>query len=262
MTTAAKHPADTTDLLTGFLAGLREALPTPFSLWAHGSLAGGDYQEGRSDLDLIAVVARPLTPDDEARLTALHEGLDAALPLAAHLHCSYIARGEADDPDRPHFTWAHREAYTRPVTPVTRRELHAFGLVLHGDPVDGTLPPVDDRTLKRYIVDNLAEYWRPVAERRELWLEDVWVDLGLLVLARSRVTLSEGTLPSKAEALTVLTELGAPADVVADISRRRYGNVPAQAAADPDWPERRRDLTLDWLVPAIEHTVRTHSADA
>ncbi|WP_223280817.1 nucleotidyltransferase [Streptomyces antnestii] len=260
MTTAEKHPADTSDLLCGFLAGLREALTAPFSLWAHGSLAGGDYQEGRSDLDLIAVVARPLTSDDEARLTALHEGLDAALPLAAHLHCSYLALGDLDDPARPHFTWAHREPFTRTVTPITRRELHAFGLVLHGDPVEGTLPPVDDRTLKQYILADLAEYWRPATQRRELWLEDIWVDLGLMVLARSTVTLREGTLPSKAEALTVLAELDAPAEVVADVRRRRYDAAPA-TVADPGWPERRAALTLDWLVPALDRTVAGHSAD-
>ncbi|MFE4723440.1 nucleotidyltransferase domain-containing protein, partial [Streptomyces sp. NPDC056728] len=100
MTTAEEHPAATSDLLARFLTGLREALPAPFSLWAHGSLAGGDYQEGRSDLDLVAVVPHRLKPDEETRLTTLHEGIDAELPLAAHLHCSYMSHGDLDDPDR------------------------------------------------------------------------------------------------------------------------------------------------------------------
>ncbi|NUR68955.1 MAG: nucleotidyltransferase, partial [Streptomyces sp.] len=41
-------------LLDRFLSGL--APVDPIAVWAHGSLAGGDYQEGRSDLDLIAVL--------------------------------------------------------------------------------------------------------------------------------------------------------------------------------------------------------------
>ncbi|MFE5688308.1 nucleotidyltransferase domain-containing protein [Streptomyces sp. NPDC056512] len=259
MTTAEEHPAATSDLLARFLTGLREALAAPFSLWAHGSLAGGDYQEGRSDLDLVAVVPHPLKPDEETRLTTLHEGIDAELPLAAHLHCSYLPHGDLDDPDRTHFTWAHREAYARTVTPITRRELHTFGLVLHGDPIAGTLPPVDDRTLRGYILADLAGYWRPRTGRPELWLENVWVDLGLMVLARATVTLRDGTLISKAEALDVLTDLGAPADVVADVRRRRYEDGPADT--DPAWLARRAELTLDWLAPALDRTVAAHTTD-
>ncbi|MFD3473650.1 nucleotidyltransferase domain-containing protein [Streptomyces sp. NPDC058695] len=262
MTAAEAHPAATTDLLDRFLTGLRETLPAPFSLWAHGSLAGGDYQEGRSDLDLIAVVPHPLKPDEETRLATLHEGIDAELPLAAHLHCSYMPRGDLDDPDRTHFTWAHREAYARTVTPITRRELHTYGLVLHGDPIAGTLPPVEDRTLREYILTDLTGYWRPRTGRPELWLENVWVDLGLMVLARATVTLRDGTLVSKAEALAVLTELGAPAEVVADIERRRYGGGPADTAPDHGWLTRRAELTLDWLVPALDRTVAEHTADS
>ncbi|MFB6855436.1 nucleotidyltransferase domain-containing protein [Streptomyces sp. NPDC001939] len=259
MTTAEEHPAATSDLLARFLAGLREVLSAPFSLWAHGSLAGGDYQEGRSDLDLVAVVPRPLKPDEQTRLTTLHERIDAELPLAARLHCSYMPQGDLDDPDRTHFTWAHQEAYARTVTPITRRELHTFGLVLHGDPIAGTLPPVDDRTLREYILADLAGYWRPRTGRRELWLENSWVDLGLMVVARATVTLRDGTLISKAEALAVLTELGAPAEVVADIERRRYEGGPAES--DPEWLARRAELTLDWLAPALDRTVAAHTAD-
>ncbi|MGW6399561.1 nucleotidyltransferase domain-containing protein [Streptomyces sp. NPDC055134] len=262
MTTAEAHPAATTDLLDRFLTGLREALPGPFSLWVHGSLAGGDYQEGRSDLDLVAVVPHPLTPEEETRLTTLHEAIDAELPLAAHLHCSYMPHGDLDGPDRAHFTWAHREAYTRTVTPITRRELHAFGRVLHGDPIAGTLPPVDDSTLREYILADLAGYWRPRTGRPELWLENVWVDLGLMVLARATVTLRDGTLISKAEALAVLAELGAPADVVADVEHRRYTGGPADTDTDPGWLARRAELTLDWLVPALDRTVAEHTADS
>ena len=53
--------------------------------------------------------------------------------------------------------------------------------------------------------------------------EDIWVDLGLLTFARATVTLREGRLISKRQALAVLPVLGAPAEVVEDITRRRYG---------------------------------------
>lgn len=118
---------------------------------------------------------------------------------------------------------------------------------------------MDDHTLREYILADLAYYWRPRTGRPELWLENVWVDLGLMVLARATVTLRDGTLISKAEALDVLTDLGAPADVVADIRRRRYEDGPADA--DPEWLARRAELTLDWLAPALDRTVAAHTTD-
>jgi len=56
-----------TDEATGWLLGrfvdaVRPVLPL-VSVWAHGSLAGGDYQPGRSDLDLIAILGRPCTAE-------------------------------------------------------------------------------------------------------------------------------------------------------------------------------------------------------
>ncbi|MFD0515224.1 hypothetical protein ACFQ0Q_42445 [Streptomyces aureus] len=80
-----------------------------------------------------------------------------------------------------------------------------------------------------------------------------------MVLARATVTLRDGTLISKAEALAVLTELGAPADVVADIERRRYGGGVAHTA--PGWLARRAELTLDWLAPALDRTIAAHATD-
>lgn len=44
----------------------------------------------------------------------------------------------------------------------------------------------------------------------------------MLTLARAAVTLREGRLITKREALDMLTAMAAPADVVADIRRRRY----------------------------------------
>ncbi|WP_228554596.1 hypothetical protein [Catenulispora pinisilvae] len=51
--------------------------------------------------------------------------------------------------------------------------------------------------------------------------------LGLLVLARATVTLRDGRLITKGEALTELLALGAPADVVRGIRDRRYSDPEA-----------------------------------
>ncbi|MCF2530749.1 nucleotidyltransferase domain-containing protein [Yinghuangia soli] len=255
MTTTASTSIDpaTRSLLDAFLAGIRRELPVA-ALWAHGSLAGGDYRPGVSDLDLIAVLDRPCTAADEAGIAGVHEHLAAATPLAAKLHCSYLATTEAADPARAHLTWAHEELMHRPVTPVTRRELHSFGLVLHGTPPDALVPAVSRKELAAFVTADLTGFWRPALDHPERWLRDVWVDLGLLTLARASATLRDDTLITKAEALDVLTRLDAPADVVRDIRTRRYADAASEQpqAPTPEWLTRRAELTRAFLGPAID----------
>lgn len=91
-------------LLERFLDALTPLRPR--AVWAHGSPAGGDYQEGRSDLDLIAVL--PARPGSTAvrRIVTLHRRLRDA-PLAAKPHCGCLAPATLADPGRAHLTWAH-----------------------------------------------------------------------------------------------------------------------------------------------------------
>lgn len=238
----------TTALLDRFLSEARGL--EPVAVWAHGSLGGGDYQEGRSDLDLIAVLDGPVTAGTAWRTARLHARLRDE-PLAARLHCTYLTPGTADDPERKHLTWAHQRLFRRTVTPVTRRELHTFGLVLHGEQPRSLLPPVSDIELDAFVLRDQKEFWRPAVDKAHLWSQDIWVDLGLLTFARATATLRDGRLISKREALELLPTLGAPVEVVEDIRRRRYGE---RGEGVP----RRGELTRAFLAPAIDALVRTY----
>ena len=67
----------TSQLLGRFVGAVQPVLPL-VSVWAHGSLAGGDYQPGRSDLDLIAILGLPCTAAEERQLGEVHESLGSA----------------------------------------------------------------------------------------------------------------------------------------------------------------------------------------
>ncbi|MGW6738204.1 nucleotidyltransferase [Streptomyces sp. NPDC055013] len=246
-------------LLDRFLAELATTLApaAPVAVWAHGSLAGGDYQEGRSDLDLIAVVDGPLTPRTIWQVAKVHARLRSE-PLARLLHCTYLTPDTADDADRRHLTWAHEQLFKRTVTPVTRRELQTFGRVLHGKAPAGLLPPVPDRELGEFVVRDQRDFWRSAVDNASLWTKDVWVDLGVITYARASVTLRDGRLISKREALDLLPGLGAPAELVEDIRRRRYdGSAPPTPTGE--WATRRAGLTRSYLGPAIDQLVTTYS---
>ncbi|MFC4012734.1 nucleotidyltransferase domain-containing protein [Nonomuraea purpurea] len=211
--------AATDRLLRLYLESVEPAVPL-VALWAHGSLAAGDYQPGRSDLDLIAIVDEPVTMEHWRRIKRVHRGIE--LPLADKLHCSYMARQELSDMSTEHVTWAHESIFRRTVTAVTRRELHQGALELFGPPPAELLPPVSDAELAGFVRADLRDFWLDRTRGRRRWLRDIWVDLGMVTVARATVTLRDGRLISKREALDVLAEMGAPENVVADVRARRY----------------------------------------
>jgi len=219
------QPDETGLLLERFAAEAGGAVPLT-ALWAHGSLALGDYQPGRSDLDLIALTEAVATPAQQQDLRRVHEALHDQVPLAQKLHCTYVARADWADTGRDHLTWAHAELFARPVTAVSRRELHLGGLVLLGPGPAAVVPPVSDEELADFIRADLRDNWYPHTAQADLWRQDIWVDVGLLTFARATVTLRDGRLITKREALGVLAGLGAPDALVRDMYQRRYENPP------------------------------------
>ena len=242
---------DVTRLLGRFAADIRGALPL-VALWAHGSLAFGDFVPGRSDLDLVALTGAPVTGAQRTELHGLHETLIADEPLAAGLHCAYVVSGEQADPSRTHLTWAHGELFDRPVSQVTRRELGDGGACLFGPAPETVIPAVTDTELAAYVRADLRDYWYPRTSRADLWLRDIWVDLGILTLARAHVTLREGRLITKREALDVASAMGAPAEVVGDICDRRYRTARPLSAQQR---ARRGELASTYIRAGIDRTL-------
>ncbi len=216
------------------------------AIWIHGSLALGDFVPSRSDLDLVCVVAGEADP---AVIKAIHRPLTS--PLGRRLHCTYIPVDSLADPTLRHPTFAQEYYFARPVTPVTRRELLLADLALSGPPPSSLLPATTDEELAAFVRDDLLTFWHPVTRKRRPWLRDIWVDLAMVTLARAETTLRSGALITKHAALEQLPTLGAPAAVVEDIRRRRYGGAVDRSMS---WRLHRADLTRAYLsakIPAV-----------
>jgi hypothetical protein len=192
--------------------------------YAGGSLAMGDFRPGISDLDLAAVIATDLDDQHREHLCELHERVRRDEPSAVKLHCVYVPRDDLADPTAAHLTWAHGELYRRPFTGVARAELLQDGITVFGPPPSELLPHIDLVTLQAAARAELSGYWRGAVRKPWLWLEDVYVDLGLLTLGRVEATLADGRLITKSEALTRLAGFGVPEDLIREIAGRRRGN--------------------------------------
>ena len=93
-----------------------------------------------------------------------------------------------------------------------------------GPPPAELLPYVDRASMQAAARAELAGYWSDAVRKPWLWVEDVYVDLGLLTLVRAEATLTEGRLITKREALTRLDRFGVPEDLVREIAHRRQGD--------------------------------------
>ena len=188
------------------------------AFYAGGSIGSRDYRPGISDLDLVAVVEKPLVRSARQRLSAIHRTIGAA-----KLHCAYVPKSDISDISRKHVTWAHEQLLRRPLSGISRAELHQFGVTVYGPPPEDLVPPVENAELAEAARVELRGYWTGAVRRAKLWRTDLHVDLGLTTVSRAGVTIAEGRLITKREAIDRLPSLGVPDALTEEIRRRRAG---------------------------------------
>jgi nucleotidyltransferase-like protein len=209
-----------------FAAAVREVAGVT-AFYAGGSIGSGDYHPGISDLDLVAVLERPLTRTRRSGLKNLHASYDVP-----KLHCAYVPRAELDDVGRTHVTWAHETLFRRPLSGIARAELHHFGVTVYGPPPAELIPPVSRVELAEAARGELRGYWLSALRYPRRWRTDLHVDLGLTTVSRADVTIAEGRLITKREAIDRLGELGVPPELVDEIRRRRNGGTVTRTDAE------------------------------
>ena len=184
-------PADVEEVLDEFAHSLQGL--GVVGLYLGGSAAAGTYEPALSDLDLVAVLRRRIDagcPDSRGAPPAADPGQTGG----RRLHCAYVVSAQATDVSVEHLTWSHAQMHRRIVSGVTRAELQTFGRTLFGPPPASTFPAVSPAELRAAVRGELTGYWRNAVRRRPgVWLDPLYVDLGLITLARADATLRTAT---------------------------------------------------------------------
>jgi hypothetical protein len=115
--------------------------------------------------------------------------------------------------------------FRRPLSGISRAELHQFGVTVYGPPPGELVPPVERGALAEAARVELRGYWTGAVRRAGVWRTDLHVDLGLTTVSRADVTIAEGRLITKREAIDRLPSLGVPDDLTGEIRRRRAGET-------------------------------------
>ncbi|MDZ5442285.1 nucleotidyltransferase domain-containing protein [Micromonospora sp. 4G57] len=246
-------------LTDAYLRAVDEALPGFVErLYVVGSAALGARVPDASDVDTVIVTSRVASPGDLAALAKVHEGM----PARPHLDGVYLDRATFDEfpVDRRvvPFVVDGEFRIDKPcgeLTPVLWLTLRRYGIRVRGVEVDELGIPVDSAALRRYNLENLRDYWRPLAtgvvQAVAQLPADTPVDASgvawcVLGPARLHYTLAHEDITSKAGAATYLAETFPDWEALAHRAVRwRAGHEESFTAADLRAVARGVDAVVD-----------------
>jgi len=171
---------DINDLLADWMEGAKNILGVNVvGLYLSGSLAYGDFMPGRSDIDLQAVVHRPLSQDELESVEQLHKELNERYPAwKSRLECSYVPlelMQETLPPKNPRPWWGFDTLYAEAPAGnewiINHYFLAKHGVALFGPDFDTLIPPLDMREVKKASARDLSEEWEPKINDYE-WLSN------------------------------------------------------------------------------------------
>jgi len=203
-------PPEVDQVTRSFLSLSDDALPGVIEgLYLHGSLGFGEWYDGRSDIDYVAVLAS--RPDDATvdALKRVHAEIATQFPLPPfdgfHITWADLAVSPYDCPDVPctQGGYFHGEARLD-VHPVTWHELARHGVVVRGPDLREIEIWTDNSVLRQYTHDNLRSYWQHEAGAVEQFPDEAakpdivaWFVLGI---SRLHHLLATDALTSKSGA--------------------------------------------------------------
>jgi predicted nucleotidyltransferase len=197
--------AEPAEVLTRLAAELAEVLGDDLlSLALHGSWALGDFAPGRSDLDVLAVMATDPTAATLARLDDVHARLDTNFPeWNGHVEVDYISAEaiaavvQGTDEPRPMIRISPGEPLHE--VEASRHYVLNWAAALQADqPVVGAapttvLPAIDRRLIHQVVLQHLRAWPEWVRDMQATGAQAYVV----LTLCRAAETLATGRLVSK-----------------------------------------------------------------
>ena len=215
-------PAEIAALLSRLRDGLL-ARGDLVGLYVYGSLATGDFSSACSDIDVIVMVEREPAEAALQELAQLHTAVARPGSFAERLHCLYVSVGAAPDPQRLHPYWFGNRMTEWKLKVMTQAELASVGIAFHGPWPPPGIAPVPVADLQAAVQEEMRGHWRRIADQWAPWLQDGWIDHGLVALPRAEAVLVSGELISKSEAINRLADFGVPPMLAQQIRHRRDG---------------------------------------
>ncbi|HEV8716188.1 MAG TPA: nucleotidyltransferase domain-containing protein, partial [Candidatus Binatia bacterium] len=168
---AATGYSEVNSVLQELLSGARTLLGHRFiGMYLDGSLAIGDFEPDKSDIDFVVVTEGELSPEMVVALKALHDRIAAGVSKwAKELEGSYIAQRALRHDRRPAahpyidrgstLAMVHQESG---YWVIHRHMLREHGVVLAGPLPRTLIDPVQPAELREAVRGILREWWMPM----------------------------------------------------------------------------------------------------
>jgi hypothetical protein len=202
------HP-DVDALLSLLSSEVQNALDAQLvGLYLHGSLAGGGFEPGRSDVDVLAVTEGELDRGRLAALEAAHTRLQASdNPWVARLEVSYIPRDALWRYDPHHSVHpalrmdgtfdmdGHGSDWV-----LQRHVIRERGVVLFGPKPRTLIAPISAEQIRWAARETLREWWVPQLVDHSRLRSDEYQAYAVLTMCRALYTVQHADVAPKAVA--------------------------------------------------------------
>lgn len=172
--------SDINCLLIDWVRGVKDDLGDNIvGLYLSGSLAYGDFVTDRSDIDLQAVVKKPLLKGELELIESLHKKIDERYPAWANrTECSYVPLEvvrEILPPKTPRPWWGfdtlHKTALAGNEWIVNHYFLSKYGIALYGPEFKTLVPNINIEDVRKASARDLFKEWEPKIDDKE-WLSN------------------------------------------------------------------------------------------
>jgi hypothetical protein len=193
-------------LLSEFLSGVRTILGRAFiGMYLDGSLAMGDFELDRSDIDFVAVTDGACSVEAFRDLKTMHERITGGVSKwGKELEGSYIPQRALRHGRRPAaHPYIDRGSTLAMVHPesgywtIHRYMLREHGVVLAGPSPLTLINPVEPSELREAVLGILREWWMPMLVDSPLLCNSFYRCYAVLTMSRMLYTLSYGSIASK-----------------------------------------------------------------
>lgn len=167
------------EILSYLLSGIKDILNEKLiGLYLLGSLTYGDFNPDSSDIDMVAIVEKPLNHDELERIKLLHKQAGALYEKWGNrLECSYLPRNMLKDilppkEPRPYYGYGvfYDEAPYGHEWIINNYLLYEHGVPLIGPDFNTLTKSVDIIEVQKACIRDLFQEWEPKIT------DDAWLD--------------------------------------------------------------------------------------
>ena len=196
---------DINQVLLTLLNNARTILGDYFTgIYLYGSLASGDFDFGRSDIDPLVVTRKELPSDIVAELKSMHARLYksgsawATKMTGAYIPVDALRKYNPIDAACPLF---NRDEFLvarpDPDWVIHRHILYTCGVVITGPPLQNMIDPVRPEELKDAVRTLLRNNWASFLRNTDIFIDAGHQPFIVLTMCRALYTLKHGTVVSK-----------------------------------------------------------------